>query len=204
MKRKMFFISLIILVAVVAFFAAGVVPVPDKYPWIGYVIVLILSIPAVDTGAFILKSMNKDKSVQYDERMLKARGDAAINAFVVTIVTLLFIGAIDFACSIGLTVYDAAMITAMAGVGTFVILADIQDAYLGMKENRKMCAAVSGAVGIFIIVSWVYKMHRNPQADYEFSMLGWGITTTVISIEMFIKILCDMRTAKLETEDEKS
>ena len=41
MKRIVMCISLIILAAIVAAIAAGVIPVPDTYPWMGTVALLI-------------------------------------------------------------------------------------------------------------------------------------------------------------------
>ena len=204
MKRIVMCISLIILAAIVAAIAAGVIPVPDTYPWMGTVALLIpLIVFAVIIG-FLLAGLNKNKSSQYDERMIKARGDSAMKALVVTNSTILTIG---FACTylpLNLTIFDASVISVEIGLGTFAILADIQDAYLGMKDKRKGFALFFGATGLFILYTYISKLYRNPEAENDIYMLVVGISLLALSIEMFIKMLCDKRAAKLETEDEKS
>lgn len=207
MNRKSILVSLAILIAVITVITLMAVPVARDHTLIsGTAAILIPSVFVSVVGVATLIGMNKTNAKGFDERMLKARGDAALNAFVVTLITILCIGFIgEFTDgALPLTMFEAAMVSSMTGVGTFIILADMQDAYLGMKEKRKVSAISFGAVGVFILLTVLSGVHRNPYADNVVTMLSLGITWIAVSTEMFIKMACDKRTEKMETADEES
>ena len=207
MNKKSMYVSLAIIFIVIVAISAMAVPVSDDLKIVsGAAAILIPAVFVSVIGVMTLVGMNKTNSKGFDERMLKARGDAALNALVVTLVTALFIGFIDIFVDgkLPLTLFEASMISAMTGVGTFIILADMQDAYLGMKEKRKVSALSFGAVGLFIIVLVASSYRRTPKPDNIVCMLTMGIVWSAIAVEMFIKMACDKRAEKMETEDEES
>ena len=207
MNKRSLYVSLAIMVIVITIVTLMAVPVAQGHTLIGgTAAILIPSVFVSVVGVLTLIGMNKTNSKGFDERMLKARGDAALNAFVVTLITILCIGFVsEFTDgSLPLTFFEASMVSAMTGVGTFIIIADMQDAYLGMKEKRKVSAICFGAVGVFIVLTVLSGISRNPNADNVVIMLSLGITWIAGSVEMFIKMVCDKRAEKMETADEES
>ena len=202
MNRKSLVVSLAILVIVITIISLMAVTKAQGDIVTGIITSVIISVVGIAT----LVGMNKTNVDGFDERMLKARGDAALNALVVTLITGLCIGLLSMSTdgSLPLTLLDASMISSMTGAGTFIILADMQDAYLGMKEKRKVSAICFGAVGVFIVVIVLSRLSRDPGIDNAVPMLTLGIVWMAVATEMFIKMACDRRSEKMEMSDEES
>lgn len=202
MNRKSLVVSLAILVIVITIISLMAVTKAQGDIVTGIIISVIISVVGIAT----LVGMNKTNADGFDERMLKARGDAALNALVVTLITGLCIGLLSMSTdgALPLTLLDASMISSMTGAGTFIILADMQDAYLGMKEKRKVSAICFGAVGVFIVVIVLSRLSRDPGVDNVVPMLTLGIVWIAVATEMFIKMACDRRSEKMEMSDEES
>lgn len=202
MNRKSLVVSLAILVIVITIISLMAVTKAQGDKVTGIITSVIISVVGIAT----LVGMNKTNADGFDERMLKARGDAALNALVVTLITGLCIGLLSMSTegALPLTLLDASMISSMTGAGTFIILADMQDAYLGMKEKRKVSAICFGAVGVFIVVIVLSRLSRDPGVDNAVPLLTLGIVWIAVATEMFIKMACDKRAEKMETADEES
>ena len=202
MNRKSLVVSLAILVIVITIISLMAVTKAQGDIVTGIIISVIISVVGIAT----LVGMNKTNADGFDERMLKARGDAALNALVVTLITGLCIGLLSMSTdgALPLTLLDASMISSMTGAGTFIILADMQDAYLGMKEKRKVSAICFGAVGVFIVVIVLSRLSRDPGVDNAVPLLTLGIVWIAVATEMFIKMACDRRSEKMEMSDEES
>ena len=202
MNRKSLVVSLAILVIVITIISLMAVTKAQGDKVTGIITSVIISVVGIAT----LVGMNKTNADGFDERMLKARGDAALNALVVTLITGLCIGLLSMSTegALPLTLLDASMISSMTGAGTFIILADMQDAYLGMKEKRKVSAICFGAVGVFIVVIVLSRLSRDPGVDNAVPLLTLGIVWIAVATEMVIKMACDKRAEKMETADEES
>ena len=202
MNRKSLVVSLAILVIVITIISLMAVTKAQGDIVTGIIISVILSVVGIAT----LVGLNKTNVDGFDERMLKARGDAALNALVVTLITGLCIGLLSMSTdgALPLTLLDASMISSMTGAGTFIILADMQDAYLGMKEKRKVSAICFGSVGVFIVVIVLSRLSRDPGVDNAVPLLTLGIVWIAVATEMFIKMACDRRSEKMEMSDEES
>ena len=202
MNRKSLVVSLAILVIVITIISLMAVTKAQGDIVTGIIISVIISVVGIAT----LVGMNKTNADGFDERMLKARGDAALNALVVTLITGLCIGLLSMSTdgALPLTLLDASMISSMTGAGTFIILADMQDAYLGMKEKRKVSAICFGAVGVFIVVIVLSRLSRDTGVDNAVPLLTLGIVWIAVATEMFIKMACDRRSEKMEMSDEES
>ena len=202
MNRKSLVVSLAILVIVITIISLMAVTKAQGDIVTGIIISVIISVVGIAT----LVGMNKTNADGFDERMLKARGDAALNALVVTLITGLCIGLLSMSAegAFPLTLLDASMISSMTGAGTFIILADMQDAYLGMKEKRKVSAICFGSVGVFIVVIVLSRLSRDPGVDNAVPLLTLGIVWIAVATEMFIKMACDRRSEKMEMSDEES
>ena len=202
MNRKSLVVSLAILVIVITIISLMAVTKAQGDIVTGIITSVIISVVGIAT----LVGMNKTNADGFDERMLKARGDAALNALVVTLITGLCIGLLSMSTdgALPLTLLDASMISSMTGAGTFIILADMQDAYLGMKEKRKVSAICFGAVGVFIVVIVLSRLSRDTGVDNAVPLLTLGIVWIAVATEMFIKMACDRRSEKMEMSDEES
>lgn len=155
--------------------------------------------------AFIIFMVNKNANKDYDERQLKARGSAAMNALIVTIIIAFGIGAISRTTdNFPLSVYEVGMIVCLTGVLTFLINADINDAFIGLRGKRFPLALVYTIVGVIeLLMSGFYNLIFKVGVGHELSVVTFitGLYFTLLGIEMIVHGIIEKKEAK---EDEES
>lgn len=155
--------------------------------------------------AFVIFMVDKNANKDYDERQLKARGSAAMNALIVTIIIAFGIGAISRTTdNFPLSVYEVGMIVCLTGVLTFLINADINDAFIGMRGKRRPLAIIYTIVGVIeLLMSGFYNLIFNVGVGHELSVVTFisGLYFTLLGIEMIIHGIIEKKEAK---EDEES
>lgn len=154
---------------------------------------------------FVIFMVNKNANKDYDERQLKARGSAAMNALIVTIIVACGIGLIARTTdNFPLSVYEVGMIVSLTGILTFLINADINDAFIGMRGKRAPLAIVYTIVGVMeLLMSGFYGLIFNVGVGHELSVVTFisGLYFTLLGIEMIIHGIIEKKEAK---EDEES
>lgn len=149
-------------------------------------------------GALLIVTANKQKE-DFDERQLAARGQAAMNAFLVAVVCCLGIAVMGrFADSFPLTPYEIAILPAIAGSTAFAIIADINDAYVGFNEKRSKVMAVAWILAVFGIVSSFGFSSKD--STISKSSLACAICFGLYALEMTVKTVLE----KKEAADEES
>lgn len=155
--------------------------------------------------AFIIFMVNKNADKDYDERQLKARGSAAMNALIVTIIVAFGIGAISRTTdNFPLSVYEVGFIVCLTGVLTFLIIADLNDAFIGLRGKRFPLALVYTIVGVMeLLMSGFYNLIFKVGAGHELSVVTFisGLYFTVLGVEMIVHGIIEKKEAK---EDEES
>ena len=159
-------------------------------------------------AVFVIISVNRSYNKEYDERQIRVRGAAAMNALLVTVISLFGIGFISYTVeNFSFTVYECAIMVTMIGVATFSIIADINDAYIGIKGKRFPLAIVFTLVGLMnLLMSGFYKLvfDMGTGSELKVSSFVTGICLFVMGIEMIIKGISEKRQAKAEeAEDEE-
>ena len=125
----------------------------DNYQLIKRILCGLAVIAALPLIALVIYSINKNYENGYDERQLKAQGVAYMNAFFVTLFTAIVLGMVSMIMDdLPLTIYESSLITFMIGFATFVISADVKDAYFGFRKKRLPLAIVFGIVGIISLI----------------------------------------------------
>ena len=168
--------------------------------------VLISAFFVLVVGGIGFGSLYKGYSKEYDERMVKARSDAAFLAFMVTLILIMSVGFMSFTSDgrFPLSLYSSSMVCSMVGIATFIILSDMQDAYLSMTQKRFGCSIAFFFLGIIQIFSSGFWSDHNPDPDRIATLLGMGICWLVIGCEMFIKSAIDRKAASVEDMNEES
>lgn len=155
--------------------------------------------------AFIIFMVNKNANKDYDERQLKARGSAAMNALIVTVIVAFGIGAIARTTdNFPLSVYEVGMIVCLTGVLTFLINADVNDAFIGLRGKRRPLAIIYTIVGIIeLLMSGFYNLIFKVGVGHELSVVTFisGLYFTLLGIEMIVHGIIEKKEAK---EDEES
>ncbi|MBO4407899.1 MAG: hypothetical protein J5786_01340 [Clostridiales bacterium] len=204
MNKKTILIALAILTITIGALAALIMKNGS-----GSVYVLIVSVGIIVTAAVTGRFMiSKGPDKKYDERMLKARGDAALMAFLVTLFLVMGIGFLSTVSddTFPLSLSASSLICSLIGCFTFVILADMQDAYLSMTEKRPGVSVFFFITGIILIIIWATKFFRDRNTDPNemavqlTASIGW----VVVGCEMLIKTAVDKKAAKTEEADEES
>ena len=169
------------------------------------VITFVAAILIIVFEAFIIFMVNKNANKDYDERQLKARGSAAMNALVVTVIVAFGIGAISRTTdNFPLSVYEVGMIVCLTGVLTFLINADINDAFIGFRGKRFPLALVYTIVGVMeLLMSGFYNLIFKVGFGHELSIVTFitGLYFTLLGIEMIVHGIIEKKEAK---EDEES
>ncbi|MBO4637813.1 MAG: hypothetical protein J5685_11780 [Clostridiales bacterium] len=176
---------------------------PDPAAARTLIIVTVLFLLAF--GIFVVAAVNKGSEKQFDERQIKSRGVAAMNAFLVTlIVSMGFAFVSRITDSFPLSIFESGMIITLTGVFTFLMHADANDAFIGMKGKRKPLSIVYTVVGIVeLLMFGFYSMVFGAGFMDEAKVLTLitGLFFTLTGIEMIIK---GIREKQEEKEDEES
>ena len=160
---------------------------------------------------YLLIALNRtvNSNKEYDERQMRMRGIAGLNAMVTAASILMGFGMFDIITDNSpFTVYQVAMITAMVSVTVFAIVADINDAYVGINKKRTVYVILTGIIALTNLLSWLVNGLLS-KAESIFSNLAVvslciAICSIALCIEMMIKGIVDRKIARKEAEDEKS
>ena len=155
---------------------------------------LVMTIVLLAFAVFMLLTVNMNDG-KFDERQLAARGEAAMNSFMVSVLCCVAIGLISKGVSsFPLSVYETTMVVAIVAVTTFAILSDINDAYIGIKERRRKMliltwvmafASFIGACMIAVGMGFSYDMARTA--------LIVGVCLVLLAIELTVKTIIEKR-----------
>ena len=146
----------------------------------------------------ILFLANRNINKEFDEMQLKARGTVAMNALIVTICVSFGLGVIAMTTDrFPLTIFESGFIITMTGLFSFMLLADIHDAFIGYKTKRKPLTILYIAIGIFdILISGILPGGK----PFDIVMFVCGICFLILGIEMIIKGLIDKKEAMADEE----
>ena len=165
-------------------------------------------------GAFVIfllivlnRGMNNNKD--YDERQLRMRGIAGLNAMITAACILMGFGLVDITIGgIPFSVYQVAMTTVITSITVFVLVSDINDAYFGFRQKRVVYTIVCGCVAVFQFVSFLFNgilsESENIFSNLAFVNLVLAVCLAVITVELIIKGIVEKKAALKEAEDEES
>ena len=176
----------------------------DNYQLIKRILCGLAVIAALPLIALVIYSINKNYENGYDERQLKAQGVAYMNAFFVTLFTAIVLGMVSMIMDdLQLTIYESSLITFMIGFATFVISADVKDAYFGFRKKRLPLAIVFGIVGIISLIVAVIGFANGlaGRSKYISVMVVDAVCFIAVSTEMIIKTIRDKKKEALEDEE---
>lgn len=168
-------------------------------------LILLATLFMIAFAVMMLILVNKNANKEFDERQLKARGIAAMNALIVTLITAMGIALIGRSVdNFPLSAFEIGIIICLTGAFVFLINADITDAFFGMKSRRFPLAIIYTIVGIMnLMMSGFYGLIFNVGTGHELSVVSLitGIYFTLVGIEMIVKGIIEKKEAK---EDEES
>lgn len=164
-------------------------------------VILVLSI------ADYLKAKKKIESTYYDERQIKARGDAYRISFLTLMISLMLDGVIRNVSGYEWApFYEAIMVHIFISLGVFINYSIFKDAYLEMNSNGKKFSIIFLLAGIFTLVASIVKMCNN--SFIEDGKLTIGFLSLVCSIFCFsivisfiVKIQIDKKKENEEEEE---
>ena len=164
---------------------------------ISMLVIVTLCFIAACVGLAFLGNRNVDKD--FDERQVKIRGTAAFNGLLVTILVALALPTLSTLTGRDpFEPFEYGIIVCLTGILVFIVQADINDAFIGMKEKRMPLAIIYTVVGLIeIIVSILENIIENSIQLY--TMIS-GIFFLAMGIEMIIKGLIDKKEAMADEE----
>ena len=147
------------------------------------------------------KVFNRDGKLKtkYDERQLRARGEAYKYGMFASIITCAVLLVADFGtnniCSLGSMVF---FIPILVGLVVQVSYSIFADAYVGMNTNMTKFIVVMAIVsainiGTGVIAILQGEMFKDGKLGTPFSSFGVGILFIVVAIELIIKKAIDER-----------
>ncbi len=153
--------------------------------------------------AILLILLIVKESKNYDERQLICRGQAAMFSFIVSLVCCFAIGIFSkFAPNFPLSSFESTLIPTFVGLATFVMLADINDAFVGYNGGRAKCTVLvwimTIVAGLAALVPYVKTGEVN---DMTRSAAIFALCFGAVAVEMSIKSIKDRKGA---LEDEES
>ena len=168
-------------------------------------LILLATLFMIAFAVMMLILVNKNADKEFDERQLKARGVAAMNALIVTLVTAMGIAIIGRSVdNFPLSTFEIGILICLTGAFVFLINADITDAFFGMKGKRFPLAIIYTIVGFMnLMMSGIYGLIFNVGTGHELSVVSLisGVYFTLVGIEMIVKGIIEKKEAK---EDEES
>lgn len=166
-------------------------------------IAVLCIIPLGLSAAYLFNLAEKDEK-SYDERQMRMRGKAAMNALTIVIITALSLGIISLIYKgYSLNIWESMMIVAFIGIAAFAITADWNDAYMKFKGKRVPSAiafSIIGLVDIILYISDLYLMFTGTEPQNMAGSLVQGICMLAIGIEMFMKNIKDKKEAAADEE----
>ncbi|MCR4669607.1 MAG: hypothetical protein K5643_00295 [Saccharofermentans sp.] len=153
---------------------------------------------AACVGISFLANRNTDR--EFDERMVKARGTTAFNALLITIVVSLALPALSTIT--GQQPFDpmeSGIIIGLTGILAFIIQADLNDAFVGMKDKRMPLAIIYTVVGSLEIIISIIESVMVKSNVQLYTMIS-GIFFFAMGIEMIVKTILDKKEAMADEE----
>ncbi len=173
----------------------------NNYQIMEILLIVWIAISMVVFAFLAIFIWNRNNEKEYDERQIRMRGVAAMNTLIVVIIMIVGLGAMsEVSEQFILSTFDCASIVAFVGFAVFAIVADMNDAYTGIKGKNLSFAIPSiilGAVAIMIFVSYLV---FDGQRSFEIPALVEGICFLAIGIEMVIKSIRDKKEAAADEE----
>lgn len=202
MNKRAMIAALAVMVLTILILTAMVIVMTDIAPIWPCIVAAITSI----SGAAALISMARSSDRAYDERQIKARGDAGLFAFIVTMILVVTFGFMSYIAedAFPITFYAGSLVCCLLGLTTFIIAADINDAYLNMSQKRKTNAwlfLAAGVVMVFLSGFWRAKAEDMERVSV---VLTQGACWLAIATEMFIKMSIEKKEERMEAIGEKS
>ncbi len=154
----------------------------------------------------LVRELNKTSEKEYDEMQLLQRGKAAINAFIITVVTAMgFAFCAMYTTNFPLTVYETVTIITVTGAVSFGIICDINDAFVGFREKRIKYAVLFWVLSILAIFgSGLIHVGERPRPKYFTTNIIIAVYFAVFALELTINYIVDKRNGGKEDADEES
>ena len=152
--------------------------------------------------AILLILLTVKESKSYDERQLICRGQAAMFSFIVSLVCCFAIGIFSkFAPNFPLSSFESTLIPTFVGLAAFVMLADINDAFVGYNGGRAKCTVLVWILAIVAGLSALAPYVKTGEVnDMTRSAAIFALCFGAVAVEMSIKSIKDRKGA-LEDEE---
>ena len=148
----------------------------------------------------VIKGLNKDHKVRtkYDERQLRARGDAYRYGFFVTIFACVLFMVLEAAGSLEVLGYSSYFIAILIGIITQFTYSIFHDAYIGLNTNMKKYLIFMSIVGAINLASGILPMiHGEFMEDGKFGTgfmnLLCGGMFLILAGELAVKKMLDKK-----------
>ena len=149
-------------------------------------------------GMSFLANRNVDRD--YDERQVKARGTAAFNSMLITILVALALPTLStLTGKEPFEPFEYGIIVCLSGILVFIMQADLNDAFIGMKEKRMPLAIIYTVVGLIEIGVSIAENVMARSSIQLYTMIS-GIFFLAMGIEMLIKARLDKKEAMADEE----
>lgn len=148
----------------------------------------------------VIKGLNKDHKVRtkYDERQLRARGDAYRYGFFATIFACALFMVLEAAGSLEVLGYSSYFIAILIGIITQFTYSIFHDAYIGLNTNMKKYLIFMSIVGAINLASGILPMiHGEFMEDGKFGTgfmnLLCGGMFLILAGELAVKKMLDKK-----------
>ena len=208
MKNKAMIVSIITTAITVISIAILALVNEIKYnpevTFFGGLLFLLVGCEVIGGAVLLIVLSTKMDDRKLDERQLKARGQVAIYTLLGTVITALGIAMISQMSEFfPLTTHDSCIIIAFAALYTFLISADINDAFISYREKRTPLTIIYLVTGVVcLVLSGALSVTLPYGFSNEFSISTFAISVFVLtlSIEMIIKGALEKKEAKADEE----
>lgn len=165
---------------------------------ISMLVIVTLFFIAGCVGMSFLANRNVDRD--YDERQVKARGTAAFNSMLITILVALALPTLStLTGKEPFEPFEYGIIVCLSGILVFIMQADLNDAFIGMKDKRMPLAIIYTVVGLIEIGVSIAENVMARSNIQLYTMIS-GIFFLAMGIEMLIKARLDKKEAMADEE----
>ncbi|MBP5654405.1 MAG: hypothetical protein J6X33_02710 [Clostridiales bacterium] len=165
---------------------------------ISMLVIVTLFFIAGCVGMSFLANRNVDRD--YDERQVKARGTAAFNSMLITILVALALPTLStLTGKEPFEPFEYGIIVCLSGILVFIMQADLNDAFVGMKEKRMPLAIIYTVVGLIEILVSIVECVMAKSNVQLYTMIS-GIFFLAMGIEMIVKAILDKKEAMADEE----
>ena len=158
-------------------------------------------------GLICFVAMMLSKAKDYDERQLKARGDAAVFSLLLSLLLIMGCGFLSYVNDgrFPFSLFATSMMCSGIGMAAFIIIADLNDAYLGFKQKRSTFVISLFSLGVIQFTSsGIFSGHMINDPDRLAVLLTMGSCWFAVGFEMLFKMISEKRSLELERDDEES